>query len=339
MTINKKVDYSKSIESLITLCEHLSNTQVESFDFEENYNVYEMAYLELSHSDYSDRMVGDFFKEADKHSIFPSPSISEAITVNHKTLFKWLDYLFVYWANHRFLLELPGGSSNEHCLSMSEHLERDIRVGVNIFKVRQYLNYEVFLPLHDNDFNLFVFDPTRTLKVGDTPLFDRFQLGSIIKYIDTLKVGNFAQLLGSCLNGLKANSAYLEQSYLKMCNFLHASLPWANLQGCHLEKSSFIGANLEGAYFDRAYMFKCSLNKVNAVNASFAYINGSQGFFESANFKGASFIGSNLIGANFRWANLERVDFRRTNLTGACLEGADLSGARFDGADLTRVVW
>jgi uncharacterized protein YjbI with pentapeptide repeats len=144
--------------------------------------------------------------------------------------------------------------------------------------------------------------------------FDNYLLNRIISYSNTIKIGDFVNIVGQHLSG-----AYLSRAYLS----------GADLSGAYLIDADLSGADLSGAYLIDADLIDADLILANLSGANLILAN-----LRGTDLRDANLSRANLIDANLRDANLISADLSRANLRGANLRGANLRDANLRDANL-----
>lgn len=118
--------------------------------------------------------------------------------------------------------------------------------------------------------------------------------------------------------------AFLNQTYLQLCDLTEASLVGADLSEADLYR-----ANLAGADLNRAKLPGARLQELKAPGAQFVV----------ADMGNADLVMSDLSEANLSGANLEGADLEGAVLRDANLSLARFVGASYDDADFTNSNW
>jgi uncharacterized protein YjbI with pentapeptide repeats len=161
------------------------------------------------------------------------------------------------------------------------------------------------------------------------------QLLCIINYSDSLKLGNFINIVGQFLSSANLSGANLNGANLGDANLSGANLIDANLGNANLSGTNLIGANLSKAYLCSADLSNSKLNDANldSANLSRAYLSGAS--LSNADLCEANFIRTYLIDANLNSANLSNAKLSSAYLSGANLSNANLNSVDISGAYLS----
>lgn len=129
--------------------------------------------------------------------------------------------------------------------------------------------------------------------------------------------------------------ADMEDADLTDLDFACTALPRANLRGAHAEYVNFEGADLSAADLSWAKLEQVRLADSTAVGATFSGADMGREDMARANLAGAKFLATALLGSNFSGANLSNTHFAwadgdELGFGSADLEDAYFAGAQFD---------
>nr|WP_016949364.1 pentapeptide repeat-containing protein [Anabaena sp. PCC 7108] len=215
--------------------------------------------------------------------------------------------------------------------------EVDIYTGLNVliilFKLHDYARNK------DELKDKISFHPCQNLDRFDNELLNR-----IISYSNTIKIGDFVNIVSQHLCGADLSGADLSGANLSGADLNRANLSAANLSDTKLNRANLSAANLSDTKLNRANLNRANLNRADLSDANLSgtklnRANLSDADLSDANLSGADLSDADLIRANLSDAdlsgtNLSDADLRRANLSDADLRRANLIGAKLINANL-----